>query len=155
MTLLGVDVGERRIGVAVADVRSGTVRALATIQRGDPTIDARTLARFAQEQGATELIVGLPLHADGSDSEQARATRDWADSIAPHLGLPIAWRDERHSSQLAEIRLGPARRSHSGAPPSTGQMRAYRSRVDREAAATILRAELDARSAATAPETRG
>jgi putative Holliday junction resolvase len=145
VTLLGVDVGARRIGVAVADPESGTVRALTTINRADPSADARTLRRLADEQAATELIVGLPLRADGREGEQARLTRDWAAGIAPLVALPIAWRDERHTSQRAEAHLGRVRRSHNGSAPTTRSLRAYRARIDREAAAAILRAELDAR----------
>src|SRR4051794_10511275 len=141
MTLLGVDVGARRIGVAVADPASGVVRALTTINRSDPAGDATTLRRLAAEQAATELIVGLPLKADGSEGEQARVTRDWAAGIATLGGLPIGWRDERHTSQGAEAQLGRVRRSHNGAPPTTRSLRAYRARVDREAAAGILRAD--------------
>jgi putative Holliday junction resolvase len=145
MTLLGVDVGARRIGVAVADPATGVVRPLTTINRTDPVGEATTLRRLATEQAATELIVGLPLRADGSEGEQAHVTRDWASGIESLVGLKIGWRDERHTSQGAEQKLGRVHRSHNGAAPSTRSLRAYRARVDREAAARILRAELDAR----------
>jgi putative Holliday junction resolvase len=150
MTLLGVDVGSRRIGVAVADPRTGVIRALTTINRSDATADAATLRRLATEQQATELVVGLPLHADGSEGEQAALTRAWADGVGPLLGLPICWRDERHTSQGAEARMGRVHRSRNGAAPTTRSLRAYRARVDREAAASILQAELDARQSETA-----
>jgi putative Holliday junction resolvase len=150
VTLLGLDVGARRIGVAVADPVSGVVRPLATINRSDPAGEATMLRRLATEQAATELIVGLPLRADGSEGEQAQVTREWAAGVAPLVGLPIGWRDERHTSQQAEARIGRVRRSHNGAAPSTRSLRAYRARVDREAAAGILRAELEARRTAIA-----
>ena len=150
VTLLGLDVGARRIGVAVADPVSGVVRPLTTINRSDPAGEATTLRRLATEQAATELIVGLPLRADGSEGEQAHVTRDWAAGVAPLVGLPLGWRDERHTSQQAEANIGRVRRSHNGAAPSTRALRAYRARVDREAAAQILRAELDARMTETA-----
>jgi putative holliday junction resolvase len=146
--VLGVDVGERRIGVACGDLATGDVRALTTIHRVDPTADATLLRRLADEQGATELVVGLPLRADGSEGTQAGLTRAWADGVAPLLGLPIAWRDERHSSQNAEARIGnDARRGRSGGAPSVAARRAHRARVDREAAASIVQSELDARAA--------
>ena len=115
MTLLGLDVGARRIGVAVADPVSGVVRPLTTINRSDPAGEATTLRRLATEQAATELIVGLPLRADGSEGEQAQVTRDWAAGVAPLVGLPLGWRDERHTSQQAEAHIGRVRRSHNGA----------------------------------------
>ena len=62
------------------------------------------------------------------------------------LGLPVALRDERLTSHLAETRLGPMKRGRSGGPPSKTQRDAYRARVDREAAAIILQDELDARA---------
>ncbi len=77
-------------------------------------------------------------------------TREWSDGIASLVGLPISWRDERHTSQQAEARIGRVRRSHTGAAPTTRALRAYRARVDREAAAAILQAELDARQSEAA-----
>lgn len=142
-----MDVGERRIGVAVGDLSTGSVRVLTTIRRLDGRADAAVLRQLADEQGATELVVGLPLLADGSEGTQAGLTRAWAAEIAPALGLPVAWRDERHTSQGAEARVGTdARRGRSGGPPSPAARRAHRARVDREAAASIVQAELDARA---------
>jgi putative Holliday junction resolvase len=151
--LLGLDVGERRIGVALGDMTTGEVRPLVTLRRFDSDADAVALRRLADEQGATELVVGLPLRADGSEGTQAAITRAWAADVEPSLGLPIFWRDERHTSQNAEARLGAARRGRSGGPPSAAAMRAYRARVDREAAASIVQAELDARAAAATTAT--
>ncbi len=145
--LLGLDVGERRIGVAVGDPASGRVRALATIRRGDPEHDAATLRRIAEEHGAAELVVGLPLSLDGSEGPQAAATRRWADEVGPFLRLPVSWRDERGTSVDAEARLGRMGRGRSGGPPSPAARNAYRARIDREAAIAILQAELDARAA--------
>jgi putative Holliday junction resolvase len=146
-TLLGVDVGQRRIGVAVGDPVSGRVRALSTIRRSDPEHDAATLRRLADEQNATELVVGLPLSLDGSEGPQVVATRRWADEVEPFLRLPVSWRDERHTSVNAEARIGGVGRGRSGGPPSPAARSAYRARVDREAAVAILQAELDARAA--------
>lgn len=94
-----------------------------------------------------ELVVGLPLELDGSEGSQAQATRAWAAMVQPLLGMTVAWRDERHTSQAAEARLGAPRRGRSGGAPSPTAMRAYRARVDREAAAVILANELAARDA--------
>jgi putative Holliday junction resolvase len=100
------------------------------------------------EQGVTELVIGLPLDSRGGESAQATAIRAWADEVVAPLGLPIAWRDERHTSQAAEGRIGGAPRGRSGGAPSAHARNAYRARIDREAAAGILQAELDARHAA-------
>ena len=71
--------------------------------------------------------------------------RAWAAEIAAATGWPVGFRDERLSSYRAEQRLGPMKRGRSGGPPTSAQRRAYRERVDREAAAIILQDELDAR----------
>lgn len=76
----------------------------------------------------------------------AASARTWAAEIGERLALPVALRDERLSSHLAESRLGPMKRGRSGGPPSRTQRDAYRARVDREAAAIILQDELDARA---------
>lgn len=146
--ILGIDLGERRIGVAVADA-DGAAVPLTTLHRArDVAADAVAIARLADEQGATEIVVGLPLEASGVEGPQARVTREWVESVSPLVRLPVTFRDERLSSHVAEGRLGPMKRGRSGGPPSATQRDEYRARVDREAAATILQDELDARARA-------
>lgn len=146
--ILGIDLGERRIGLAVADADGLAARPLATVNRAvslAPADDAATLARFVTEQGIAELVVGLPLEASGAHGRMAEAATAWAAAVAECLGLPVVLRDERLSSHVAEGRLGPMPRGRSGGPPSRTQRDRYRERVDREAAAIILQDELDAR----------
>lgn len=145
--LLGVDLGETRIGLAVADTDSGSVRPLGTIRRSDARRDQQTLTRVCDEQRIEELVVGLPLNMDGSEGAQAASTREWAAQVGPGLGRPIFWRDERLTSVGAEARLDRAPRGRSGGPPSPDARNSRRARIDREAAAAIVQAELDARSA--------
>jgi putative Holliday junction resolvase len=149
-TILGIDLGERRIGLAIADAGGLSARPLATISRArsqQPADDAETLARFVRDQRVAELVVGLPLEASGAHGTMAEAATTWARAVAELLGLPMTLRDERLSSHLAESRLGPMPRGRSGGPPSRTQRDRYRERVDREAAAIILQDELDARRA--------
>jgi len=149
-TILGVDLGERRIGLAIAEPDGLAARPLTTISRARslaPADDAATLARIAREQRVGELVVGLPLEASGAHGPMAEAAATWANAVAERLGLPVTMRDERLSSHLAESRLGPMPRGRSGGPPSRTQRDRYRERVDREAAAIILQDELDARRA--------
>ena len=148
MRILGIDLGERRIGLAIAEHDGLTARPLATISRArslDPTDDAATLARVVAEQRITELVVGLPLEARGNEGTMAAAATTWAAAVGERLGLPVTMRDERLSSHVAESRLGPMPRGRSGGPPSRTQRDRYRERVDREAASIILQDELDAR----------
>ena len=145
--LLGIDLGERRIGLALAD-EDGPARPLATIRRGRlPHADIAALTRVVAEQAVTEIVVGLPLEASGQEGRQSGITRMWVDAVLPALGRPVSYRDERLTSHLAEQRLGPMPRGRSGGPPTPHQRDVYRARVDREAAAIILQDELDARAA--------
>lgn len=143
--LLGVDLGERRIGLAVADSDSRAVRPLATIRRADPTRDARTISRVCEEQRIDEVVVGLPLNMDGSEGQQAAETRAWAASVATVINRVIVWRDERLSSEHAEGRMEPPSRGRAGGPPSAASRASRRARIDRESAAAIVQAELDTR----------
>ena len=147
--LLGVDLGERRIGLAVADRDGGRAMALTTLPRKpDPEGDADALARVVAAEGVDELVVGLPLQR-AAPWARRRATQTWVEQVAPLLGLPVT-RDERLTSHLAELRVGPMKRGRSGGPPTRAQRDAHRARIDREAAAIILQDELDARAAAAA-----
>jgi putative Holliday junction resolvase len=147
--LLGIDLGERRIGLALADDGASAARPLTTVRRARRMAgDVATLQRVIAEQGIAEIVVGLPLEASGADGPQARLTRTWAGALAEALGVPLSYRDERLTSHLAEERLGPMPRGRSGGPPTAHQRDVYRARVDREAAAIILQDELDARAAA-------
>jgi putative Holliday junction resolvase len=146
--LLGIDLGERRIGLAIAERDGLAARPLATLRRKrESAADAAALALVVAANEVTELVVGLPLEAAGGEGPMAAAARAWAADVGAAVGLPVALRDERLSSHVAEQRLGPMPRGRSGGPPSKTQRERYRARVDREAAAIILQDELEARRA--------
>jgi putative Holliday junction resolvase len=145
-TLLGVDLGSRRIGVAIADQGIGA-RPLTTLNRGRTLeLDVEALGRLVQQHHAVELVVGLPLDMSGTEGEQATETRAWAEGVAAALAIPLALRDERLSSHVAESRVGAPKRGASGGPPGRTRRDANRARIDREAATIILQDELDARA---------
>jgi putative holliday junction resolvase len=151
--ILGLDLGEKRIGIAVAD-SDGIAMPLTTLRRAATLEqDAEAIARLLADQGATEIVVGLPLEAAGQEGVQARITRDWVDGVQAYLEASVRYRDERLTSHLAEQRVGPMKRGRSGGPPSRTQRDAYKARVDREAAAIILQDELDSRAADPIPDT--
>jgi putative Holliday junction resolvase len=135
---LGIDLGERRIGLATAEPGRDPALPLRTIPRGASLdVDIERLAAIVREQRIDELVVGLPLEARGTPGTMAEA-------VGRALGIPMRLRDERLSSHLAEARLGPMPRGRGGGPPSRTQRDKYRARVDSEAAAIILQDELDA-----------
>ncbi|MEM6619740.1 MAG: Holliday junction resolvase RuvX [Pseudomonadota bacterium] len=132
--LLGLDLGTRTIGVAVAD-RLGTVATpRVTIRRGKFTQDAAELAQIARDTDAAGLVLGLPRNMDGSEGPRAQATRAFARNLlAGHLMLPILLWDERLSTVAAERALLEADTS-----------RAKRAAViDQVAASVILQGALD------------
>jgi putative Holliday junction resolvase len=148
---LGIDLGERRIGVAIADGPGAGARPLVTLRRGRTVeVDASALGQLIDTHDIDELVVGLPFEAAGHEGPQAALTRAWVRDIAARLGdhVTITLSDERLSSHVAETRLGPMPRGRSGGPPTRAQRDAYRARVDREAAAVILQDALDRRSGA-------
>lgn len=146
--LLGVDLGDSRIGLAIAEFDSGHVRPLTTIRRASAIAsDADAIRRSIEGIGVTEIICGLPLEASGSDGPQARSTRAWAEGLEAAIGLPVSLRDERLSSHVAESRAPRPPRGRSGGPPTRAQREAYRALIDRLAAAVILEDELAARRA--------
>jgi putative transcription antitermination factor YqgF len=144
--LLGVDLGTKRIGLAIAEPDALRARPLTTLGRGRSlAADAEALRRVAGANGIGELVVGLPLEMAGGEGPAARTAREWAIAIADATGLPVTLRDERLSSHLAESRVGPAKRGPSGGPPGPARRAANRARIDREAARVILEDELAAR----------
>ena len=148
--VLGLDLGERRIGVAIADDDGGSARPLLTLGRGKTVErDAAAIAELVAAHDVAELVIGLPYEAAGQEGTQAALTRAWVAALRPLLPatLAVSFQDERLSSHLAEQRLGPMKRGRSGGPPSRTQRDAYRARVDREAAAIFLQDALDTRRA--------
>jgi putative pre-16S rRNA nuclease len=144
--LLGIDLGERRIGIAIADSDTGEIRPMTTLHRSTPAHDGASIAHLTQEQRVDEIVVGLPLMLDGTSGEQAQRTREWAATALEGFALPVHWHDERLTTERAIGRVGQPARGSAGGPPSASARRAYRARLDREAAAFILQAELDERA---------
>ena len=103
--------------------RRGSAFALTTLNRaGDPAADAAAIARVAAEQAVDELVVGLPLARErATKARRRRVTREWVAAVAPILGLPVTFRDERLTSHLAESagrshETGPFRRAADASP---------------------------------------
>ncbi len=96
---LGIDYGERRVGVAFS---LGYVpRALAVLPHGEITSLVERVLAIARREGACQIVVGWPLNADGSEGEQARKSRAFAEALAATTELPVYLWDERYTSQEA------------------------------------------------------
>lgn len=136
--VLGVDLGERRIGLAIRE-DAAAPRGLPTMmRRPTASADAERLRIIAAEGRVTELVVGLPLNSDGSVGPQATKTLRWAAEVVDALQLPVTFVDERYSSQRAEASLGRAARGSNGGAPGPARRESRRAAVDREAARLIL-----------------
>lgn len=135
--VLGIDLGSRRIGVAVSDPDRVVASPDQVIQRsGDEARDRRAIATAAAEWEATLLVVGLPLSLDGSDGPAAIAARREAERLAEVTGLPVETYDERFTTVSAERAL--TEQNVRGAD--------RRKVIDMVAAAVLLQAWLDRRS---------
>lgn len=108
-TYLGFDAGARRLGVAVGESLTGSARPLVTlpVRDGQPAWDR--LARLMHSWEPAGLVVGLPLHADGSDSDSTALARRLARRLSGRYRRPVFLVDERLSSHEAEARLAGGR----------------------------------------------
>ena len=108
------------------------------MRRPTAAADIERLRTIVAEGRVSELVIGLPLHSDGSLSPQATVTLRWATEVAQALQLPITFVDERYSSERAEASLGRAARGSNGGAPGPARREARRAAVDQEAARIIL-----------------
>lgn len=110
-TLLGFDVGSKRIGVAVGNTLTGTARALAVIDVREAGPDWAALDRLLAEWRPQRLVVGEPLTLDGGIQPATKAARRFANDLRTRSSLPVDMVDERSSSRDADARFADRRRS--------------------------------------------
>lgn len=134
--VLGLDLGDARIGVAISDPQRRLAVPLGTVRTGAPG-DVKAIAELARENGAELVVVGHPLLMSGRAGERAHLAERFAEALGAVLGLPVVLQDERLSSAEADRALRGAGRSG----------RERRREVDRSAATVILQAWLDAHPA--------
>jgi putative Holliday junction resolvase len=141
---LGVDLGERRIGLAVTDPSGVLASPHGTVTRtGDRAQDHRAIVTAATEVGATRIVVGLPRSLDGRIGPAARAVLDEVGAlteVARASGIEVDTYDERFSTMIAQRNLRDAN------PRRKKRQQAQRESIDASAAAVILQSWLDARS---------
>jgi len=139
-TLLGLDFGGRRLGVAVGSEVTGTASPLTTLAVRDDIPDWSALERLLGEWRPQGLVLGLPYNLDGTEHALRPRIERFATELRERYGLPVELVDERLSSREAEGRLRDARAS------GIRKRRMDKAAVDAMAAAIILERYLDERS---------
>lgn len=132
-TLLGLDYGTKRIGVAVSTPEQSIASPLENYTRRNEVEDAAFLKQIAVEYQAVGLVVGLPVHMSGDEGSQAREARAFGEWAGRVTGLPVLFWDERYSSVTAELYLQQAELSR----------KKQQQRLDKVAAQVMLQAFLD------------
>jgi putative Holliday junction resolvase len=138
--VIGIDLGQRRIGLAISDPTATLARPLRTLERGRSDEAAvRLLAaeidRLHAEDEVGGVVVGLPTRLDGTASEQTLSVRKMIELLSARISIPVDTQDERLSSHEAEQRLALHERD----------WRKRKAKLDAAAAAVILQDYLDAR----------
>jgi putative Holliday junction resolvase len=133
MRNLGLDIGDRRIGVALSDAEGILASPFTIIERADDSKALAAIADIVSKQGVGRVIVGLPRSLDGTLGQQAEKVREFAHKLADNIKVPLEYRDERLTTVMAQ-RLKRA---------SGGRKGRVKPRYDAQAAALILQGYLD------------
>ncbi len=134
MTFLGLDIGTRRIGVAVGSTDLKLATPLGVVARSTIERDAEEIRAWVEQYAAETIVVGLPRELDGSTGAQAETVMKYAQALKLRLGLPLEFYDERYSTAEAL-----KQRREMGVSEKRG-----RATIDAAAAAIILQDFLDA-----------
>ncbi len=141
MRVLGIDLGERRVGVAVSDPTGSIAQPLPTLRRrARKRMPLSTLQGLAKEYEVEGIVMGLPLAPSGHDTDWTRTVRETASKLEERSGVPVHLVDERFTSRAAERAI-----RNLGLPK---KKREEKGRVDAAAAVLILQSWLDARARA-------
>jgi putative holliday junction resolvase len=143
--IMALDVGKKRIGLALSDPLGITAQGIETLQRTRIREDLDYLTQLATDQGVNEFLIGLPLHMSGDESRQAAYTREFGDRLGEKTGLPVVYWDERWTSVIAgrvlrESGIGIEKRAKA---------------VDKLSAVLLLESYLDSRGASFAYDDDG
>lgn len=109
MRYLGLDLGSKRIGVAVSDELELTTRGIAVINRKGGLYDLERIADLVRDLKIDQVVLGLPLNMDGSEGKQSRLARSFRNNLEEHVRIPVILWDERLSSWEAEGILAQAK----------------------------------------------
>lgn len=101
--ILALDVGQARVGVAIAGNLARLPRPLATLNADEKLLDS--IAGLVESEDVSEVVVGLPRNLSGHDTEQTRRTRDFAQQLKTRLSVPVKLQDEALTSKKAQAEL--------------------------------------------------
>jgi putative Holliday junction resolvase len=133
MRIIGIDFGEKRIGVAAADDRTRIAIPIATVDAGNDPVEA--IIRIAADERADEMVIGLPLSLTGAEGPQAQVIRDAVAALETRLAIPIHLQDERLTTRQASHSTGRSQKKR-GKPEKQDNR-------DAVAAAILLQAYID------------
>jgi len=102
MRSLGLDIGDKRIGVALSDPEGILASPFTIINRTDDKADVDAIINIVNQQGVKQIIVGLPRSMDGSMGEQAEKVKSFTQKLSSHTEVPVEFRDERLTTVLAK-----------------------------------------------------
>jgi len=131
--LLGIDFGTVRVGVAICDERQQIASPYETYTRQNEKLDEKYFVSLVAETNVVGIVVGLPLHMSGDESQKSAEARAFGDWLNQTTGLPVDWIDERYSTAFAREMLA--------AGNLTAKQR--KARLDKIAAQAILAAYLE------------
>ena len=146
-TILAIDYGRSRIGLAIADAEVRLPQPIGTLDRINRNEDMRRLRELARDHHVKQVVVGLPLRLDGTQSEMAEEASRFAERLRKQIGLPVEMVDERLTSWEAERLMEEVggRVIHKESPVTGKKIRKEQGKltVDSVAAAVILKEYLE------------
>jgi putative Holliday junction resolvase len=132
--LLGLDYGTKRVGIAVSTHEQNIASPLKNYTRQSEKQDGLLFSKLVKEYSIVGLVVGLPVHLSGNESQKSHETREFGDWVANVTGLPVCFWDERFTSVMAEEHLLSAELSK----------KKRKNRLDKLASQIMLQSFLDA-----------
>jgi putative holliday junction resolvase len=146
-TILAVDYGRARIGIAIAEVETRIAEPLETLDRVNRNEDMRRLRALVRDRGVNQVIIGLPLRLDGTRGEMAEEAERFAKRVQKQIGVPVEMVDERLTSWEAERLLEETRgrvlRAEKQSGPAKSRKPSSKIDVHAMAAAVILKEYLE------------
>jgi putative Holliday junction resolvase len=133
--VLALDLGKKRIGLALSDELGITAQGLPTLERRNKRADFAALSALVRENNVRQIVLGLPLRMSGEEGSQADWVRAFAEELRGHVDVPIDLRDERWTSKQAERTLMGSGIRHEDRKPA----------IDRLSAVILLQDYLDSR----------